>query len=64
LIASAVDRLSMLVWMQSKDGRRNTNRPESIAEKLIGGEEKQKTVESFVSPEKFEAARKRIMEGR
>ena len=35
-LASIVDRLSMLIWMQSEDGRNNTNRPKSILADLLG----------------------------
>ena len=34
LLASMVDRLSMLLWIQSKDGQKGVNRPTSIAELL------------------------------
>ena len=35
-LAAIVDRLSMLIWMQSEDGRNNTNRPKSILADLLG----------------------------
>lgn len=62
LLASAVDRLSILVWAQTEDGQKNRNRPESIVE-AITGQEQAKPVEGFDSVEEFEAARKRILEG-
>ena len=34
LMAAAVDRLTYLVWMQTKDGAKGRNRPKSIAENL------------------------------
>jgi len=41
-LAAIVDRLSMLIWMQSEDGRNNTNRPESILADLLGTTNKTK----------------------
>lgn len=35
LLASAVDRLSILVWRQSKDGQEGKNPPELITARLI-----------------------------
>lgn len=40
LMAAAVDRLSLLAWMQTKDGVKGRNRPKSIAEMLTRDEEK------------------------
>lgn len=34
LLAAAVDRLSMLVWFQTKDGAKGRNRPKSIVETM------------------------------
>lgn len=62
LLAAAVDRLSMLVWMQSEDGRRGVNRPRSLVQLLSGEPEKtqpQKPV-AFASPVDFEAEWTRI----
>lgn len=67
LLAAAVDRLSILAWMQTKDGAKNRRRPESILGKLTGktnGKENiMKDVVVFRSPEEFEAARARILKG-
>lgn len=61
LIAAAVDRLSTLIWMQTKDGRKGVNRPESLLAKLVEKkEEKDKEIVSFDNPEDFEAAMQRI----
>lgn len=55
LLASAVDRLSLLVWSKSKDAEKGRNKPVSIVEKLT-----QSKVERdylvFDSPEAFEQA--------
>lgn len=62
LLASAVDRLSMLVWMQSKDGSKNRNRPSSIVEAMMGDEDKQANKPlKFATPEEFEKARNLIL---
>lgn len=63
LLASAVDRLSLLVWAQSKDGQKGRNKPPSIVAALT--EEDRNKAEkpvSFSTPEEFEAARAEILE--
>lgn len=55
LLASAVDRLSMILWLISK----NNNKPESIVEKLIA-KPKERDYLVFNSPAEFEAAMARI----
>ena len=62
LAASAVDRLSLLVWMQTKDGAKGYNRPKSIVKMLSDNDEKQ--CEAFDSAEEFENRRREIIEGR
>lgn len=57
LLASIADRLGLLVWAQSEDGVKNTNRPKSILESLMGIED-EKAVVAFDSLEDF----KRIYE--
>lgn len=61
ILASAVDRLSTLVWFQTKDGEKGRNRPTSLVELLTASEKKKDTV-VFASPEAFEAERTRILE--
>ena len=39
LLAAAVDRLSTLVWFQTKDGVKGRNRPKSIVESMMRKEE-------------------------
>ena len=63
LLAHAVDRLSILVWQNTKDGQHNRNRPESIAERIINGEPKKYKVSSFDSADDFWAAREQILKG-
>lgn len=59
LLAAAVDRLSLLLWVQSEDGAHNRNRPPSILDILLG-EEHTGNVMAFDSGEDFEAAWARI----
>lgn len=56
LLAAMVDRLSMLLWMKSEDGKNGTNRPQSILSVILGTEQEDKTVEAFESDQDFEAA--------
>jgi len=55
LMAATVDRLSMLVWMNSEDGRKGENRPTSVLGVLMGEEPEEKPVEGFETAEEFEA---------
>lgn len=61
LLAGAVDRLSMLVWMQTEDGVKNRNRPKSILSAVL--DEEKDDVETFDSPEAFLAARAKAIGG-
>lgn len=63
LQAAAVDRLSMLVWMQSKDGARGRNRPPSIVAALTRQSAKYEKPLGYDSPEAFHAARAKILGG-
>ena len=56
LLAAMVDRLSMLLWMKSEDGKNGTNRPPSILSVILGTEQEDKAVEAFESDQDFEAA--------
>lgn len=64
LLATIADRLGWLVWANSEDGRENRNKPESIVNMLLGGEDTNKAARTFASPEEFERERKRIIEGK
>ena len=44
LLAAAVDRLSTLVWFQTKDGQKGRNRPKSIVESMTRKEEEKEQV--------------------
>lgn len=60
LRAMMLDKLNLLVWMQTKDGGKGHNRPKSIYESLSGNEEKRKEkskikdIQTFASAEEFD----------
>ena len=62
LLAAAVDRLSMLLWAKTEDGRRNVNRPLSLVQILSGERRSEKSdgPVAFDSPVEFEAEWARI----
>lgn len=59
LLAQAVDALHLLCWLNSKDGEKNRNRPETISDKLKHKEPVGLNGQ-FESPEEFEAFRARF----
>lgn len=64
LLAGVLDRLSVLVWMQTKDGKNGKNRPVLLTEKLEGGEPKVvSNAASFSSGKDFERTRELLMKG-
>lgn len=58
LLASAVDRLSMLLWSRTKDTENGTGKPNSIVQELLGSD---KEVEIFNTAEEFEKRRKALI---
>lgn len=54
LNAAIADRAGMLVWMQSKDGAKNRNRPASILDKILNPEKKKEDVTTFATGQDFE----------
>ncbi len=52
LLGFIVDRLSLLVWMQTKNGMKGINRPEPILGRLTVGETDSE-IQSFNTPEEF-----------
>ena len=60
LLATAVDRLGLLLWLQTKDGSKGRNRPTLIIQKLQKSEEDD--VVGFASGKDFERERKWILE--
>lgn len=61
LLAAIVDRLSILVWMQTVDGQKNRNRPRPLLAALYGGTEDDSNIQAFESGADFEAERKRLL---
>lgn len=62
LIASCVDRLSILMWQNTEDGKRGTNKPKSIFE-IIDSKKDSKYM-TFDTLEDFEKERQRILQER
>ena len=64
LLANIVDRLSLSLWLQTKDGQKGVNRPTSIAE-LLKKNHKEESDERdylvFESGEGFENYRKALL---
>ena len=63
LSAAAVDRLSLLVWAQSKEAEKGRNRPDSLVSELLGEGKRGGDIYAFSSGDEFEAARKKMTEG-
>ena len=64
LLASAVDRLSYLVWLNSKDGQKGRNRPQSVLDEILGKAENTKEkIIAFSSAEDFRRAWDRCVGG-
>lgn len=66
LLAAAVDRLSSLAWMQSKDGAHGRNRPPSVLAALAGKDKNAKQPHekpvAYDTPADFERARAAILQ--
>lgn len=63
LLAHAVDRLSVLIWQDTKDGMRGRNKPPSIAEKILYGDSNKKfKTDGFDTPDAFWETRRKILE--
>lgn len=56
LLAAIADRLSYLLWFQTKDGMRGVNRPHLLTEALIGKEEKPTDIVLFDTKEQLDQA--------
>lgn len=62
LLASAVDRLSVLVWQNTEDGVKGKNAPPSILDNYLKKEEKPKSeITAFDSFSDYEAARAKLI---
>lgn len=63
LLAAAVDRLSLLLWAKTEDGRNGINRPKSVLSTIMGDDSSNGPVEAYESAEDFEAEWFRITGG-
>nr|DAK34677.1 MAG TPA: protein of unknown function (DUF5361) [Caudoviricetes sp.]DAQ40284.1 MAG TPA: protein of unknown function (DUF5361) [Caudoviricetes sp.] len=64
LLASIVDRLSLSLWLQTKDGQRGVNRPASIADMLKKNNKEERDERDYLvfeSGEDFENYRKALL---
>lgn len=64
LLASIVDRLSLSLWLQTKDGQKGVNRPTSIAEMLTKNNKEESDERDYLvfeSGEDFENYRKALL---
>lgn len=62
LLASAVDNLALIRWLNTTDGEKGINRPESVLAKLLG-EKTESDVMTFADAQSFEAYRAKLLEG-
>lgn len=58
IIASILDKLSLLVWFNSQDGQKNINRPKSVVEALLNNEN---DTMLFNSIEEFEEYKQKLL---
>lgn len=64
LLASIVDRLSLSLWLQTKDGQKGVNRPMSIAAMLTKNNKEESDERDYLvfeSGEDFENYRKALL---
>lgn len=52
LQAAIIDRLSLLLWLQTKDGAKGSNRPKSLLDELTS-EKQDSTISAFSSGDEF-----------
>lgn len=62
LLATAVDRLSLLVWSKTVDGQKGRRQPKSLAQLLQTTEVDLQKL-SFASGQEYEAVRARLIQG-
>lgn len=61
LLAAAVDALALLVWQNTKDGIKGTNRPKSVLSVLLDSKDENKVI-GFKSADEWQAAWKAATE--
>ena len=62
LLAGITDKLSILLWTQTKDGQKGKNRPISILEKVLNLPKRRKEEVAFASGEEFESTRNQLLQ--
>ena len=60
VLALIYDKLSLLLWAQSKDGHKNRNKPASLYQ-MLNQKPKEKTLIAFDTGEEFDRARQAII---
>ena len=63
LLAGILDRLSVLLWRQTKDGQKGRNMPTMVLDTLVARKSKDSDVIVFSSGEDFEKTRNEIISG-
>lgn len=63
ILSGIADRLSVLIWMQTADGRKGINRPTMLVDTLVNKNPKETDVIVFISGEDFENTRNEIVKG-
>ena len=61
LLAAIVDRLSILVWANSKDAAKGQNKPKLILEEINKQPKKDTNVVAFENGADFDEARKKLI---
>lgn len=60
VLALIYDKLSLLLWAQSKDGQKNRNRPKSLYE-MLNPKRREQDLMSFETGDDFDRARQAII---
>ena len=61
LLAGISDRLSVLLWRQTKDGQKGRNMPTMVLDTLVARKSKDSDVIVFSSGEDYEKTRNKIL---
>lgn len=63
MLACLYDDFNTYLWSMTKDAKHGRNKPESIAKKWLGMDEKKETekTRSFATPQEFERAKAKIL---
>lgn len=62
LLAIIADRLGLLVWQSTEDGHRGTNKPNSIFDAIMRGNEESELC-GYETGTDFDAAREKVLNG-